>query len=247
MELGMDVPISGAKVQNTNKHSEESRLSGRRALSVLGGIGSAESEPDLLVRELLHRIHNDFTSLISTAMCASLNVVEPQARTAIAAIVDAIYAHAHVYRLLQIPECDVIIDVAAYMKDLGIAISRSKLAESGVKLTLAANPAWGSSTQCWKLGMIVTELITNSVRHAFDADCGQIRIELTDLGDHLQCTISDNGAMRSRTNRRGTGLRIIESLVASMGGSIDQNFFSVGASTIVHFPTKCPTSEQRVP
>jgi hypothetical protein len=29
----------------------------------------------------------------------------------------------------------------------------------------------------------------------------------------------------------------------AMGGSIDQNFFSVGASTIVHFPTKCPTNE----
>jgi hypothetical protein len=65
----MDVPISGAKVQNTSKHSEESRLSGRRTLSALGGVGSAESESDLLVRELLHRIHNDFTSLMCHSAC----------------------------------------------------------------------------------------------------------------------------------------------------------------------------------
>ncbi|WP_426443452.1 hypothetical protein [Bradyrhizobium genosp. P] len=62
-------------------------------------------------------------------MCASLNVVEPQARSTIAAISDAILAHAQVYRLLKCLEGDAMIDATIYMENLCLATSRSKLAD----------------------------------------------------------------------------------------------------------------------
>ena len=47
------------------------------------------------------------------------------------------------------------------------SISRSRLESNNIKLILAVRPLSIPSDRCWRLGMIVYELITNSARHAF--------------------------------------------------------------------------------
>jgi two-component sensor histidine kinase len=67
--------------------------------------------------------------------------------------------------------------------------------------------------------MILTELITNSTRHAFDDRDGTIQIEMSASGPFAQCCIMDNRSSRG-SHRPGQGLRIVDALAKEMNGRL---------------------------
>jgi two-component sensor histidine kinase len=61
------------------------------------------------------------------------------------------------------------------------AIVRSQLEYRGIGLTLVEHSFPLSSVKCWMLGMILAELVFNSVRHAFQGrktEGGEIHVEV---------------------------------------------------------------------
>src|SRR5262249_11222840 len=80
-----------------------------------------------------------------------------------------------VHHALQMPEHDAYVSAAEYLKRLCVSISRSRLDHMKIKMVLAASPLQLQSDRCWRLGMIVYELITNAARHAFTNGSGEIR------------------------------------------------------------------------
>ena len=89
--------------------------------------------------------------------------------------------------------------------------------------------------QCWRLGMIISELITNASRHAFGEGGGVIRIEFLQRGPSVECSVTDNGC-GAKNIRAGHGMKIIEALARSLNGAIDQRFEASGTISIVSFP-----------
>ena len=75
------------------------------------------------------------------------------------------------------------------------------------------------------LSLLVTELVTNSLKHAF-ADAGgtiTLKLERLDPG-HVALTVSDNGRglpeEESLATSKGLGTRIVQSLATQLGGEI---------------------------
>lgn len=83
--------------------------------------------------------------------------------------------------------------------------------------------------------MIVSELITNSVRHAFCDRGGSIRIELNKSGPFAKCCVMDNGSSRS-SYKPGEGLKIVEALAKELNGQINYRFGPEGALSTLTFP-----------
>src|ERR1700747_2302410 len=92
------------------------------------------------------------------------------------------------------PDNDTLIDAAAYLENLCLSITRSKLDGKKIDLVLTASPLRLQSKRCWRLGMIVFELMTNATRHAFGNGTGQVRIELSRAGKLVECSVVDNGS-----------------------------------------------------
>ena len=90
------------------------------------------------------------------------------------------------------------------------------------------------SDRCWRLGMIVYELITNAARHAFDGRKGEIRVELSRSGHFVECSVLDNGSAPANV-RPGHGLKIIEKLVEGLDGRFEQQFGPQGSTSIIVF------------
>ena len=70
--------------------------------------------------------------------------------------------------------------------------------------------------RCWKLGLIVPELLTNVARHArFDDRHPEAKVKLLLAGNVVRCAVSDNGSA-SDLIVRGRGLTIAGELASSL-------------------------------
>jgi two-component sensor histidine kinase len=193
------------------------------------------SEERLLLRELSHRINNEFASAIGLISLAAARSNNDEVRIALDAVQDRLQSFAQVHHVLQMPEHDVFIDASTYLRELCRAIGRSKLDGRGIELALVERAFQMSSERCWRLGLILSELITNSARHAFRESGGLIRVELLPSTTFVECRVTDNGVGKEDI-RRGSGLEIVEGLTRSLQGSIDQYFGPQGAASVLIIP-----------
>ena len=97
--------------------------------------------------------------------------------------------------------------------------------------------------RCWKLGLIVSELLTNVARHArFDDRHPEAKVKLLLAGNVVRCEVSDNGSA-SDLIVRGRGLTIVGELGRNLGGRVHASSAAEGSSFLLTFPLT--ESEQR--
>ena len=177
----------------------------------------------VLLRELDHRTNNEVTAAISVVSLAAARSSNADVRTDLAAITELLRNYARVHRALQMPEHDTFVDAAAYVCELCTAISHSQLDSRKIQLALATQPLWLEAKRCWRVGMIVYELITNSARHGFHRGDREIRVELLSAGAFVRCSVVDNGSADASV-APGRGLKINRELTKSLGGHVEQKF-----------------------
>ena len=200
----------------------------------------------LLVRELTHKLNNDYASMIAFASRISTRSDSNEVRAALSEVINLLHNYANVHCALQMPTFDTIMDASTYIRALCQSIKRARLDQRDIELVLVETPLPLQSEQCWKLGMIVAELITNTVRHAFCGQGGSIRIELSSFGRYVQCSYMDNGSS-THSSTQGQGLRIIEALASGLNGKIVHRFGIGGATSVLIFPMPRKTLETAPP
>ena len=191
----------------------------------------------VLLNELVHRINNEFASVISAVSRSAARSGNREVKVILAQIIELLSHYAEVHRALQMPEQDSYIDAAAYLDSLCLSISRSKLDHLNIDLVLVASPLRLQAGQCWRLGVIVYELVTSAAKHAFGNGKGQIRVELSRARNLFECRVTDNGSAAARV-QRGRGLKIVDELVRGLNGRLDQRFGRTGSLSILSFPHK---------
>jgi two-component sensor histidine kinase len=189
----------------------------------------------VLLHELNHRINNEYASAISAVSLAAAHSGNVEVKMALSAVNELLHSYADVHRALQMPEADRLIDAATYLRQLCLSISRSKLDHLEIHLVLAACPLLLRSDRCWRLGMIVYELITNAARHAFSDGKREIRVELLRAGSYVTCKVQDNGSP-PKSVVPGRGLKIVHELVKTLNGNLKHKFKSNGSMSLLAFP-----------
>jgi two-component sensor histidine kinase len=196
---------------------------------------TACSDGALLMRELSHRINNEFTSAISVISLAAARSGSSEVKAALSDVSDRLHHYADVHRTLQMPEYHTHINAALYLQQLCLSISRSRLEPNNIKLILDVCPLSLPSDRCWRLGMIVYELITNSAHHAFQGTEGKVLVQLHSAGHFVECRVSDNGRSPPQI-QHGRGLAIIHELAEHLDGRLEQSFGIEGSSSLLIFP-----------
>jgi two-component sensor histidine kinase len=190
----------------------------------------------MLLRELNHRINNEFTSAINLVAVGAVIAENPEVKATLSNVVELLHRHADVHRALAMPASNGLVETAKYLRRIGMVVSRSKLDRMNIHLVLAADALRLESDRCWRLGLLVHELITNSARHAsFDNQSGEIKIELRRSGALANCIVSDNGS-GSAVVRPGHGLSIVNELGKSLGGRIEYASRAGCRSFVLIFP-----------
>jgi two-component sensor histidine kinase len=201
----------------------------------LGTGDSPNSNDYLLVRELTHRINNELALIIGRASLTAARSTNDEVKIALAEVTRLLLHCADVNRALEMPTHSTVIDASDYMRVLCQSIRRARLDGRGIELVLITHPLHMRSERCWKLGIIVSELITNCVRHAFGGRGGKIQIELSSAGPYVQCCVIDNGSSQG-SGVPGQGLKIIKALAKELDGEIVHRFGADGAVSMLMFP-----------
>src|SRR5258705_11628697 len=196
------------------------------------------SNPDgsLLLRELNHRIKNELTSGIYAVSAKAVRSDSVAVKAALLDVVGLLHQCADVHRAQRMPDQGRLTDAARYLQQLCFSITKYRLDRLAIRVLFSADDLRLEGQRCWKLWLIVSELLTNVSRHAqFDARDPELRIELMLAGNVVKCRVSDNGTAPAPI-RRGRGLAIVGELASSLAGRVHTSCGAERSCFLLAFP-----------
>ncbi|GIV90570.1 MAG: histidine kinase [Chloroflexus sp.] len=218
-------------------------LSGPQA--VAAQLRAALAEKELLLREVHHRVKNNLQIVSSLLRLQAENISDERVSAAVQDSQNRIRALALVHEQLYRSESLAHIDIGEYLQNIATSVWRS-LSMRGSPIRLVSEVINGISInidQAIALGLIVTELVSNSVKHAFPTGTAQGTISLRVRQDNtvLHVEVADNGiGMPPQINAGGgsLGMQLVHGLCRQIGATLS---FGEGPGTTVVI--KVPTSK----
>jgi two-component sensor histidine kinase len=171
---------------------------------------------ELVLRESHHRMKNTLTLLGASVRRDFTRAGSRDMSVAVDRFERRIVAFGRLYRLLSNDDDLSTISVEAFFEELCGAIAEAVLEPAGICCEAAIERGTLSASQCHRLALMLTELVTNAAKHAFPNKNGAlIRIEVANRDGYWFCTVADNG-IGATGPLQGTGSRILEGLARSI-------------------------------
>ena len=195
-------------------------------------------EREALFRELQHRVANQLHMIVGALEVAGHRLADPAARK----VLDELSR-----RAVSIARTHAQLSLARVEQDISLEIFFQRLLPTlpvpeGIEMISSIEDAAVGIGTAVRLGLIVNELVTNSVKHAFAQGEGHITIALHASAEASGgiLIVSDDGiGMSTEPQASGAGLGLIRTLVSQIGGSVNwSSGEGRGTSIVVSFPLK---------
>jgi two-component sensor histidine kinase len=203
----------------------EQRVADRTAelRSINERLTAAADQRDLLLREVYHRVKNNLQTVDSLLLMQARRLADPKAKQALLDLRGRVYALGLVHQQLMGSDNLRTFDIAPFLRELSSNILLSG-DNTGVILAVDACPLYVGLDFAIPLGLLVTELITNSLKHAFPDHKGNISLALSlEPDDTVVLVIGDDGRGLPEAGAAagsGLGAGIVRGLVAQLEGSL---------------------------
>lgn len=177
-----------------------------------------------LILEVNHRTKNNLQMLSALISGAQPSQADTQSKTDIQKLKSYIKSFGMMYENLNRSSSFDTVNLSEYVGDISTAAAGGN---TGSKLQLDLHTTPGiiiSTDKAILIGLIVNELITNSIKHAFHGlDQSKISIHLNKESDaKVSLSYSDNGqgVLHGNTTSGSFGVNMIQQLVKQLKGSI---------------------------
>ena len=196
------------------------------------------SEPSLYMAELLHRVTNEYASAIALASVTASRTPSTEAKAVLETVIQHLLQLAAVHRVLLPPAGEESADLGDYLARLCQAKVASEFKRHGTTLRLSVeSPVVLEQTRCWRVGLIVSELVTNAARHGRPSGNGKILVSVGTSGGQVVCRVNDNGTVAAAF-RPGLGTRLVNALAMELGGHVERRLSENGATITLTFPAQ---------
>jgi two-component sensor histidine kinase/CheY-like chemotaxis protein len=183
-------------------------------------------EKDLLLKEIHHRVKNNMAMVSSLLNVQSSYIKDKKARTALAESRTCINSIAMLHEKLYRSSDLVNIDFHDYIHDLANSLIISySIPRDKIELIIDINDIYLGADAAIPLGLIITELVTNSLKYGIKNDeklTITIRMKLED--NHFHLTVGDSGPGIDENldweNTETLGIRLVTLLTEQLTGKI---------------------------
>ena len=204
-------------------------------------------EKEVLLREIHHRVKNNLQVISSLLHLQSKKVAQDEAKDLFAESQARIRSMALIHERLYQSDDLAQIDFAAYLDGLTEHLFRSYTARSdAITRELDADGGTLSVDRAIPCGLIVNELVTNALKHAFpNGRAGTIRVGYAELNGQARLTVADDGIGTAddiaSSSSDSLGLRLVRGLVQQLDGDLAMSHDG-GLRFTITFPLSATTS-----
>jgi len=194
---------------------------------------------ETLLREVHHRIGNSLQIIAGILALDASKVHSKAARLHLENTHRRIQAVATVQQQLQIPGAGGDFELAPYLRQLCENLTASVIGDATrIAIDVQADAGKVSSAAATNMGLIVTELVINALKHAFmaEAGAGMITVTYRVKGHGWRLTVSDNGVGKLNGDHpcaSGLGTGIVAALVKHLNGRIETAIGPNGFGTAI--------------
>lgn len=183
-------------------------------------------EKQVLLQELQHRVANSLQIIASVLMQSARRVQSDETRLHLHDAHHRIMSIATLQKQLAIATADKV-ELRRYFKDLCASIGASMIdSEERISLVSTTDDSSADANMSVSLGLIITELVINSLKHAFPDrnQKGSINVDYRGEGAGFKLTVSDDGVgiiAGEGTGKPGLGTGIVDALAKQLGASVE--------------------------
>jgi len=175
-----------------------------------------------LFNELNHRVKNNLMMVTAMLSMQARGTQEPRVREELLQAVDRVQSISDVHAILYKTGSTETVQFDAYLGELCRRLGTAA-ARRGVEIRLEAQPLVVASEDAVQMGIIVNELITNAVKHAYPPPKrGKIIVGLDAGDDAIRLSVRDfgQGLPAGEARESGLGMRLVRQLVKARGGEV---------------------------
>ena len=202
----------------------------------------ALEEKDTLLQELQHRVKNTLAIISGLIGLEGNRTTELQVKIVLQSMRDRISSLAKLYDMLYRSSMDMKeIHLNEYIREIAISLLNSyKPDKEQISLQLDLDEMLIDVRRAIPIGLIVNEIITNSLKHAFRNDHqGFIHIGLNCRDEYVTIEVEDNGKRLHSASyperSKSLGLVLVQILTEQISGKLESNLEN-GAHFRITFP-----------
>ena len=176
-------------------------------------------EKNVLLKETHHRVKNSFQIVSSLLYLQSENIEDKEAQIAIKEAQNRVRSMVLIHQKLYNKDQLVGINTEEYIQDLTTDIFDSHQSEQKINYSLDVQPLILDIESITPIGLILNELITNVLKHAFETITSEstMNIEFKKAGDTIVMKVSDNGQGMASEIREGSfGIKLMKALAKKL-------------------------------
>ena len=199
-------------------------------------ISKSLSEKETLLKEIHHRVKNNLQVVSSLLSMQSRFIKDKEALGAVnegqARVESMALIHQKLYQETNLSG----VKAKEYIEDLAETLRQSYATDTEIEFDFEVDDLTIDVDTIIPIGLILNELICNSLKHAFPEESeGKISILLKKLEDELKLQVSDNGVgdSSSPNSKNSFGKILIDSLAAKLKATLTIDS-TVGTSTILN-------------
>ena len=205
---------------------------------------SVAAEKTVLLKELNHRVKNNLQIIISLLNMHEQRIVAEEAKPVFKECIERIMGINSIHQSLFESTQPDFVDLSEYLPFLAKnLVGTHKSDTSKIRIEITGERISIHNEKAMPLGMILNELIVNSLKHAFLSEQERlISLNLKNSDGKIVLSYSDNGLGNRTAIRRGDsgslGMQIVNLLVKQLNGSIHFNTSSSGSIYKIELPAE---------
>jgi two-component sensor histidine kinase len=176
-------------------------------------------QKEVLLEELQHRVANSLQIIASILLMKARTVQSEETRLHLQDAHKRVMSIAAVQKQLHASGANGSIDIGPYLTRLCETLATSMIGDSRpISLRVLSEGGSATSRQAESIGLIVTELVMNALKHAFPNEKveGQITVAYDMVGPNWKLSVADNGVGKPdgvfARGKNGLGTGIVKAL-----------------------------------